>query len=180
MLELHLARQMLNQNGYSDPQQKIELIEKAQHFYQLARLKGRVGSVWGKVSGRSQALLDLKTVLTKRPLAGQYSGGTQVVPVEAIRGSVDRPNDFDQNFNPLQPHTERRWINLAVAWLTGVTLPPVKLIQVGDLYFVEDGHHRVSVARALGQRYIDAEVTVWVVRPERRDSLVPCLCRAMC
>ncbi|HMQ56283.1 MAG TPA: hypothetical protein PKD98_29655, partial [Anaerolineae bacterium] len=76
MLELHLARQMLNQNGYSDPQQKIELIEKAQHLYQRARLKGRIGSVWGKVSGRSLALLDLKRVLTKRPRAGQDRGGT--------------------------------------------------------------------------------------------------------
>jgi hypothetical protein len=52
---------------------------------------------------------------------------------------------------------------VAKARLKGVTLPPVELIQVGDVYFVRDGHHRISVARAFGQEHVDAEVTVWEV-----------------
>lgn len=179
MLELYLARQRLNQISYADPNQKLEVLEKAQQLYHRATLKGQIGWVWSKLSGRSRALLDLNTVLAQHHVVGRYSGGTRVVRVEDIRGSVDRPNDFDRNFNPRQAYTERRWVNLAVAWLNGVTLPPVKLIQVGDDYFVEDGHHRVSVARALGQDYLEAEVTVWAVRPNRQRNLAPCLCGAM-
>lgn len=176
MLEMHLARQQLNQNGFSEPHQKIELIEKAQQLYQRAAWKGQAGLVWGKLSGRSRALLSFKTALADQRLAGRHSGGTQVVRVEQICGSVDRTHDFDQNFNPVQAHTEQRWINLAVAWLAGVTLPPVTLIQVGERYFVEDGHHRLSVARALGQSFIDAEVTVWEVWPERQADRAVCWC----
>ncbi len=179
MMELNLARQGLNQTGYADSRRKAERIERAHHLYEVTTLKGQVGWVWGKLSGRSQALLDLKMV-PYDCLAGGHSAGTQVVPVEQIRGSVNRTHDFDQNFNPLQAHTKERWINLAVTWLAGVTLPPVQLIQVGDVYFVEDGHHRVSVARALGQRYIDAEVMVWQVGPEQRCALPPRFCGAMC
>jgi ParB-like chromosome segregation protein Spo0J len=46
-------------------------------------------------------------------------------------------------------------------WRRGLTLPPVDLIRVGESYFVRDGHHRVSAARALGQAFIEATVTEW-------------------
>jgi len=52
-------------------------------------------------------------------------------------------------------------MGIAAARQMGRTLPPVELIQIGDLYFVRDGHHRISVARGMGQEHIDAEVTVW-------------------
>jgi hypothetical protein len=71
-----------------------------------------------------------------------------------IRGSESRSSDFDRDFNPLHDHNRRRWLNVAAARQRGKALPLVKLIQVGDVYFVRDGHHRISVARALGQRSI--------------------------
>jgi hypothetical protein len=55
-------------------------------------------------------------------------------------------------------------MSVAKARLQGATLPPVDLVQVSDVYFVRDGHHRISVAKALGQVDIDADVTVWEVR----------------
>lgn len=180
MLELLLARQHLNQNGFSDPKQKIELIEKAQTLFQGAYLKGRAGLVWGKLTGRDRTMLALETMAARYAVTGRHYAGTRVVPVESIRGSEGRPNDFDRDFNPLQGHTERRWINIAVAWLAGVSLPPVKLIQVDEDYFVVDGHHRISVARALGQSYIDAEVMVWQVRPAVRSEAAWCVCGANC
>ena len=94
--------------------------------------------------------------------ARRYAG-IRTVPVSQIRGSEGRSNDFDRDFNPLQDHTKGRWLSIAAAREQGKTLPPVKLVQVGDVYFVLDGHHRISVARALGQRDIDAEVVVWLV-----------------
>jgi hypothetical protein len=89
--------------------------------------------------------------------------GSRTVPIEQIRGSQERASDFDRDFNPLQNHTRDRWVSIAVARQRGKALPPVSLVQVGDLYFVLDGHHRISVARALGQRDIEARVTVWQV-----------------
>jgi hypothetical protein len=96
---------------------------------------------------------------------GRYSAGSQTVALKQIKGSVStgREQDYDLDFYPLQEHDRERWKNVAVVWQAGLSLPPVELIQVGELYFVRDGHHRVSVARALGQSYIDAVVTVWQV-----------------
>jgi hypothetical protein len=84
-----------------------------------------------------------------------------MVSISHIRGSQGRSRDFDCDFNPIQDYTRGRWLNIAVARQQGKSLPPVKLIQVGDIFFVLDGHHRISVAQALGQQDIEAEVTVW-------------------
>lgn len=85
----------------------------------------------------------------------------KLVPVEKIRGSINRGNDFDADFHPLQEYTKDRWVNIALAYSSDQALPPVDLVEVGDVYFVNDGHHRISVAKMLGQREIEAEVTVW-------------------
>ena len=90
-----------------------------------------------------------------------------------IRGSEGRCQDFDVAFHPLKQHAEERWVSVARAQLRGLGLPPIELIQVGEVYFVRDGHHRISVAAALGQQEIDAVVTVWQlaapVQAERAD-----------
>ncbi|GAA1842855.1 ParB N-terminal domain-containing protein [Pseudonocardia ailaonensis] len=85
--------------------------------------------------------------------------GIQIVDLESIVGSVDRTTDFDRWFRPRSQHTRERWERLARAQRRGETIPPVDLYRVGGLYFVRDGHHRVSVAHALGLRTIDAMVT---------------------
>lgn len=87
----------------------------------------------------------------------------RLVSLSAIRGSEGRSTDFDADFNPLQEHTRERWISVASAMQTGVALPPVKLVQVGAVYYVRDGHHRISVAKQRGQTEIEAEVSVWRV-----------------
>jgi hypothetical protein len=83
--------------------------------------------------------------------------------IEQIRGSAARSADFDSLFYPSQGHSQKRWVSIAAARMMAFVLPPVELIQVGDSYFVRDGHYRISVARALGEEYIEAEVTVWQV-----------------
>jgi hypothetical protein len=87
--------------------------------------------------------------------------GLRVVALDAIHGTESRGDEFDAAFFPVKGHIESRWINVAMAYLRGEKLPPVELIQVGDAYYVRDGHHRISVALALGQCDIDAEVTQW-------------------
>jgi hypothetical protein len=87
--------------------------------------------------------------------------GIRTVPISKIRGSEGRSEDFDREFHPLRLHNQGRWLSVATARQRGVVLPPVELIQIGDIYFVRDGHHRISVAKAFGQEEIEAEVTVW-------------------
>jgi hypothetical protein len=86
--------------------------------------------------------------------------GTRVVAVEKIVGSVGRFKDFDRTFLPTRSSLESRWKRVDRAYHRGQELPPVVLFQVGDTYFVEDGNHRVSVARYQGIEWIDAEVTI--------------------
>jgi ParB-like chromosome segregation protein Spo0J len=85
------------------------------------------------------------------------------VPIQAICASEGRSHDFDRWFNPIRKHNKQRWMDIASACVTGRSLPAVDLIQVGDRYIVRDGHHRISVAKALGAEHIDASITVWEV-----------------
>jgi hypothetical protein len=82
-----------------------------------------------------------------------------VVPLDAIVGTVDRAVDFDRAFRPTSARLRSRWERIAAAQRRGEALPPISLFQVGELYFVRDGHHRVSVAKSLGRDDIDAYVT---------------------
>ena len=103
--------------------------------------------------------------------------GVQVVPLDTIVGSVDRAADFDRWFRPRSHRSRERWERLARARRRGETVPPVDLYRIGGLHFVRDGHHRVSVALALGLRTIDALVTEVTTRVDtdgivRRGDLI--------
>jgi hypothetical protein len=87
-----------------------------------------------------------------------------VVALDAIVGSVDRAREFDRRFRPTSARVRSRWEHIAAAVRRGETLPPIDLMQIGEIYFVRDGHHRVSVARALGHIDIDGYVTEVVTR----------------
>ena len=88
----------------------------------------------------------------------------KAVKVEDIVGSIDRYKDFDRYFLPKKAHLEHRWSNIYSAYKSDVILPAVKLYKLGDIYFVVDGNHRVSVAKRMNVTYIDAEVTEFVTR----------------
>jgi hypothetical protein len=108
-------------------------------------------------------LRDLSEIENRCRVEGRSHAGLHTVPIGQIRGSEGRCSDFDRDFHPLQDHSRGRWLRVARARDEDKVLPPVELVQVGDIYFVRDGHHRISVARALGQLDIEAEVTVWQV-----------------
>jgi hypothetical protein len=126
-----------------------------------ARFHGQLGQIWSRLTGRSGRLLDLSAWRAAGRLLGGRSAGIRTVPISKIRGSEGRSEDFDREFHPLRLHNQGRWLSVATARQRGVVLPPVELIQIGDIYFVRDGHHRISVAKAFGQEEIEAEVTVW-------------------
>ena len=150
---------------------KIFLVEKeapmlnqaTNKLYARARDRGLWGQAWSLLTGHSRCLLTLAEIEATCTIHVYPSAGIQTVPLSQIRGSQGRSDDFDRDFNPLQEHNKARWLNIAAARRRGKVLPPVELIQIGDIYFVLDGHHRISVARAFGQESIDAAVTVWEV-----------------
>jgi hypothetical protein len=134
-----------------------------EHLYSHVRNRGQRGRLWAALSGRSRQLGVLAEVESTCEVYERRYAGEQCVPIEQIRGSEGRSQDFDRNFCPLQDRTRGRWLNIARARRAGKSLPPVLLVQVGEIYYVRDGHHRISVAQALGQRTIEAKVTVWHV-----------------
>jgi hypothetical protein len=129
-------------------------------LYRRARYRGIWEKVWSALTGQPRTLLDLDAVRAVGALQACYHDGVRSVAIDRIQGSEGRCHDFDAGFRPLRSHSRERWVRIAAARLRRTPLPPVTLTLVGDRYFVVDGHHRVSVARALGQTEIDAVVTV--------------------
>jgi hypothetical protein len=131
-----------------------------EEFRQL-RNKAVRRKLFSLLFGRRHRLINLGEVQKRVKVDTRAHGGIKLVPVEKIRGSINRCHDFDADFRPLQEYTKERWVNIALAYSRDEGLPPVELVDLDDTYFVIDGHHRISVARMLGQREIEAEVTVW-------------------
>jgi hypothetical protein len=103
-------------------------------------------------------MLPFEEVVEALGRTGQHDLGLQIVPLDAIVGTVDRGVDFDRGLRPTSARLRSRWERIAAAQRRGEALPPVSLYKIGDLYFVRDGHHRVSVAKSLGRHDIDAYV----------------------
>ena len=131
--------------------------------FQFAYSGALVRRLWSKLLGRTSHLCDLGNVREATTLQSRRYAGIQSVPINQIHGSEGRSLDFSSDFQPLQSRTRQRWINVATARQQGLELPPVDLIQVEDMYFVRDGHHRVSVARTRGESFVDAQVSIWDV-----------------
>lgn len=89
---------------------------------------------------------------------GQVGRGIHTVELNQVVGTMRMSNEFDAMFHPANRTSKFRWISVATAWLKDIPLPPIELIKVGDNYFVEDGNHRISVARALGVDYLEANI----------------------
>jgi hypothetical protein len=90
---------------------------------------------------------------------GERRLGLRTIPLDNIVGTVDSTRDFDRRFRPTSGRVRERWERLALAQRRGEPMPPIDVYRVGDLYFVVDGHHRVSIALATGAKTIEANVT---------------------
>jgi hypothetical protein len=123
-----------------------------------ARLLAEIGRRMRREPDDVALMLPFEEVVDALGRTGQRDLGLQVVPLDAIVGTVDRAVDFDRGFRPTSTRLRSRWERIASAQRRGEALPPVSLYKVGDLYFVRDGHHRVSVAKSLGRTDIDAYV----------------------
>ena len=104
-------------------------------------------------------ILPFDEVVAALGMRGERRLGLQSIRLDTIVGTVDSSRDFDRRFRPTSGRVRERWERLALAQRRGEPIPPIDLYRVGDLHFVQDGHHRVSIAIATGATTIDAYVT---------------------
>lgn len=126
--------------------------------FREARNRAWLNGIRARVTGRSNRLLSFDEVRDRLHLGGPIYRGRQTVPVMSIVGSVNRYRDFDRAFMPKEGASPWRWKAINRAFYRYQDLPPVQLYKVGEVYFVLDGHNRVSVAREHGVEFIDADV----------------------
>jgi hypothetical protein len=116
-------------------------------------------------------ILPFDEVVDALGMVGEVELGLQTITLDSIVGTVDRTRDFDRGFRPTTPRVRGRWQRIAAAQRRGESFPPISVYRIGDLHFVRDGHHRVSVAKSLGREDIDAYVTQVRTRIPTGDEL---------
>jgi hypothetical protein len=152
----------------------MDLNEQVDWDFTRARRKAWLRWLWSRLRreptarGTSQSFDEVSKSLLAY---NRVRRGIRVVDPEKIVGSVGRRKDFDRCFMPLRASAGERWKRVDLAFYRDKVLPPVSLYKLGDAYFVEDGNHRVSVARYHGVPAVEADVTEFrPARVERRDA----------
>ena len=128
--------------------------------FQSARMRAFWDEMMSLIRGKSAELLSFDDIRTRLRLREENYQGLQDVPLDKIAGSVGRYREFTSNFLPKKSVGQERWSRVYAQASSMTGLPPIEVYKVGDVYFVRDGNHRVSVARQLGAKAIQAHVTV--------------------
>jgi hypothetical protein len=153
----------------------MNLEEQVDRDFRLARRKALLGRIGARLRRRDATSNRLPCFDEVRRISGAVGGfhrGIRTVPVGQVRGSLGRCSEFDRGFMPARASVKERWKRVDRAFHRGEDLPPVSLYELDGFYFVEDGHHRVSVARYQGVEWIDAYVTEFHARlPEARRGV---------
>ncbi|MBL8099662.1 MAG: hypothetical protein JNK81_10795 [Anaerolineales bacterium] len=147
--------------------------ERVKADFNRARFKSFINQVFSIVSGKKNNLLSYDEIKEKLRIGGPIYRGVKTVRVEQIIGSLNRYHEFDSAFLPKEDQLASRWQKVDRAFYEDVHLPPVVLYKVGQVYFVVDGHHRVSVAREQGQEFIEAEVRECATRINITPDIKP-------
>ncbi len=138
---------------------EIQLKVNAQKRFERARKKAFLNEIISNLLNKENELIQLDEIKYLVPPKAMVYRGIKSIPIDKIVGSEGRYRDFDRDFLPRQDKTKERWANIEVAKEKNLTLPPISVYKIGDYYVVRDGNHRVSVAKELGQEFIDAEIT---------------------
>ena len=144
---------MITDTGFPRADAENDFLRARRH-----EVAGRVGG-WLRREAGGRRLLSLDEIVSALGRRGQRRLGLQTIQLDTIVGTLDGRRDFDHRFRPAANRLQPRWVNLALAQRRGEALPPIEVYRVGRCHFVEDGHHRVSIARATRQKTIDAYVT---------------------
>lgn len=162
---------------------QYDSIEKYRRFAN----KAQIADVMAKMTGGNVDLVSYDEVAQRIKTRQQIEMGTRTVPLNQIVGSVGRYRDFTRTFLPRAGINAERWARIDAAMHSLEGFPPIELYKVGEVYFVRDGNHRVSVARANGLTHIEAYVTdiptdipltledferdQWIIKVERAEFL---------
>ncbi|HKH36711.1 MAG TPA: hypothetical protein VKA82_05985 [Rubrobacter sp.] len=151
----------------------MDLNEQVDADFTRARRRARLRALVARIRREhtSNRLLSFDDVRREHAANNRLHRGTRVVEVEAIVGSVGRWRDFDRSFLPARASGGERWKRIDRAFQRGEYLPPVELYEIGDAYFVVDGHHRVSVARYHDVPTVEAAVAEFY--PKRPAARAP-------
>ena len=126
--------------------------------FSRAKRKAKFQGILSALTWKNNDLLSLYEVTSIiKPKAETYMG-MRTIPVNKIIGSEGRYHDFSSAFFPKREQLRNRWCSIDSAVINDVILPPISVYSLGGYYFVRDGNHRVSVAKAQGVEFIDAEV----------------------
>lgn len=156
--------------AFADAQNDFQRLRRRQV---LSRLAGWLRREPDDVSD----VLPFDEVVSALGRTGERDLGLHTIPLDHIVGSVDRGSDFDRWFRPRAAVSRQRWERIDQVLRQGESVPPIDVYKIGDLYFVRDGHHRVSVAHALRLRTIEAHVVEVTTRIDatgiaRRGDLI--------
>ncbi|OGO35227.1 MAG: hypothetical protein A2W35_11020 [Chloroflexi bacterium RBG_16_57_11] len=157
---------MTDQGNQSDFSSALDDFQRARNQAQLKQLLARL-------TGESTQLLSFDEVRQMLRLQGGIERGLKDIRLEAIVGSVGRYSDFTRDFLPGKEINPQRWARVKVAANGLIGLPPIEVYQIGNTYFVQDGNHRVSVARREGAQYIQAYVTEVYTRAPLNPDVKP-------
>ena len=150
----------MNDNPEKNLVQRNHVIDNAaKNDFETALRKGFWRSIISWFIRKDNKLMPFDEIRRSLPVGGQRDIGNLPVLLEKIVGSVGRYQDFDRVFLPRRTNLRGRWQSIDKAHIQDIILPPIELYKIGDVYFVRDGNHRVSVARERGQVFIDAYVT---------------------
>ena len=151
-----------------------ELNSRVRADFSKARFKSFINQAIAVLKGqRPTTLLSYDDVKEKLHIGGPIYRGVKTIRVEQIAGSLNRYHEFDRAFLPREDQLANRWQKVDRAFYQDVNLPPVVLYKVGEVYFVVDGHHRVSVAREQGQEFIEAEIRECATRVNLTPNIQP-------
>jgi nucleotide-binding universal stress UspA family protein len=135
------------------------LFARAIQDFHHARSQAALEQLTARLTRRSAELLSFEEVRQKLDLTPSGVRKVENIPLDAIVGSVGRYADFTRSYWPVDGTDEQRWasVKMAITDMSGV--PPIEVYQIGEVYFVRDGNHRVSVFREMGATEIQAYVT---------------------
>jgi hypothetical protein len=144
----------------------MDLNEQVDIDFTRARRRARLRALGARLRREhtSNRLLSFDDVRRDLVANNRLHRGTRVVEVDEIVGSVGRWRDFDRSFLPARASVGHKWMQIDRAFQRGEDLPPVELYEIGDAYFVVDGHHRVSVARYHDVPTLEASVAEFYPR----------------
>ncbi len=137
---------------------RLGLVEGKEQFAH-ERQRAAWEEAYARLRGRPRELAPYLAIVQRLPWHTEHERGLREVPLRRIVGSVNRPRQFTAHLRPRSDAMRERWSRVYAAAVAAEGLPPIEVYQYGDAYYLHDGHHRCSVAQALGAREIQAYVT---------------------